>query len=141
MHLIHSIASTNLLCTLSCSDFDKINGGIGSNLSILIQWGATFLASLAVGFLKNWLLTIVLIVAMPLVVVPSSIFNKVNECMSLLVGLGCNCSDSCLVSYMGLWYKYRFAHFSYTAPTVGRMSSALGSSLCRNLVHEFSPPL
>jgi len=72
------IAPTHLLCTFPYSDFDKIHDGIGSNLSILIQWIATFLAALAVGFYRNWLMTIALLVAMPLVVVPSSIFNKVN---------------------------------------------------------------
>ena len=97
--------STN--SSVSCSDFNKIHDGIGSNLSILIQWGATFLAALAVGFYRNWLMTIALLVAMPLVVVPSSIFNKVIKCVTSVVSVGCQCSDSCSISI------YSFACFSY----------------------------
>lgn len=80
MHIQNDIIAS----TFSYSDFEKIHDGIGSNLAILIQWIATFAAALAVGLYRNWMMTLTLLAAMPLVVVPSAIFNRVRSEKSTL---------------------------------------------------------
>jgi len=74
MHILSDIMTD----VFSYSDFEKIHDGIGSNLAILIQWIATFVAAIAVGLYRNWMMTLALLAAMPLVVVPSAIFNRVR---------------------------------------------------------------
>ena len=74
MHILSDIMTD----IFSHSDFEKIHDGIGSNLAILIQWIATFVAAIAVGLYRNWMMTLALLAAMPLVVVPSAIFNRVR---------------------------------------------------------------
>ena len=59
-------------------DFDRLHNAIGSNLSILIQWVATFFAGLAVAFYSNWEITLVLVTIMPFIIAPSAVFNWVS---------------------------------------------------------------
>ena len=67
------------LSSLSISDVDKIHGGIGDKLTILVQWVTTFFAGFVIGFIRGWELTLVLIAVTPFMVLGAAVFSKVRR--------------------------------------------------------------
>ena len=61
------------------SDIDKIHSGIGDKFAILVQWVATFFAGFAIGFSRDWRLTLFLIAVTPLLAIAAAGFSKVSK--------------------------------------------------------------
>ena len=58
---------------------DKVHKGIGDNLSIMIQWIATFIAALAVGLYRQWQLALFLCAIVPFMAIAAAIFARVSN--------------------------------------------------------------
>ena len=71
---------TNFMFTcFMCSDMAKIQEGMGDQLSISIQWLTTFLAGFVIGFVREWRLTLLLLVITPLVAITVIISSSVRS--------------------------------------------------------------
>ena len=60
------------------SDVDKIHDGIGDKVSLFIQWVSTFFGGFVVAFIRDWRLTLLLIVFAPLLMVGGYMMTKVS---------------------------------------------------------------
>ena len=69
-------------CSFSpCSDIEKIHDGIGDKVALFIQWISTFFGGFIIGFIKDWRLTLVLIVFTPFLVLCGAAFSVVRVCI------------------------------------------------------------
>ena len=66
-----------MMLRFSCRDIEKVHNGVGTNLSILIQYLSTFVAGILGAFYLNWEMTLILLVTTPFIVAPSAVFNQV----------------------------------------------------------------
>ena len=64
--------------TTHCSDINKISAGIGDKLAILIQWVATFVAGFAIGFARDWRMTLFLLAFTPLLAISGAVFGTLT---------------------------------------------------------------
>ncbi|NP_001029122.1 egg permeability glycoprotein [Strongylocentrotus purpuratus] len=58
------------LNTRLADDIDKIRNGIGDKLGIMLQYTATFVAGITIGFVKSWKLTLVILAVSLILIVP-----------------------------------------------------------------------
>ncbi|XP_063964755.1 ATP-dependent translocase ABCB1-like [Lytechinus pictus] len=58
------------LNTRLADDIDKIRNGIGDKLGIMLQYTATFVAGITIGFVKSWKLTLVILAVSAILIVP-----------------------------------------------------------------------
>ena len=65
------------------SDIDKIHDGIGDKIALLIQWIATFFGGFIVGFVREWRLTLLLLVFAPFLALGGAIMAKVRTVLVL----------------------------------------------------------
>ena len=59
------------------SDIEKIHDGIGDKVALFIQWIATFFGGYAVGFSKDWRLTLILLGFTPFLAICGAAFSVV----------------------------------------------------------------
>ena len=71
------------ICLLSSptlhSDINKIHAGIGDKLAIFLQWITTFFAGFAIGFVRDWRLTLLLLGFTPFMAIAGAVLGKVGE--------------------------------------------------------------
>ena len=65
------------MCVCVFSDINKIHEGIGDKFAILIQWIATFFAGFAIGFARDWRMTLFLLGVTPFLAIVAGVFSKV----------------------------------------------------------------
>ena len=61
-----------------CSDIEKVHDAIGDRFSLLIQWTATFIIGFVVAFVRDWHLSLFLLIFIPLLVTVYGAANKVH---------------------------------------------------------------
>ena len=59
------------------SDVNKIHEGIGDKFAILVQWVATFFVAFAIGFARDWRMTLFLLGVTPFLAIVAGVFSKV----------------------------------------------------------------
>lgn len=57
---------------IDCSDLERVREGIGSKLSMVIQYVGTFVSGLSVGLFASWRLTLAVVAVGPLLVSASA---------------------------------------------------------------------
>ena len=72
---VYSFVLPYLPCCFS--DTDKILDGIGEKFSFLIQWIATFFVGFIVAFVRDWHLTLFMLVIAPIIAIVAGILSKV----------------------------------------------------------------
>lgn len=98
--------SLSLSLCVCCSDIELIRDGIGSRLSILIQWVATFVSGFIIGFTQEWRLTLMLLGVVPFIAISVAVFSFVGfYCLCLFVLCGCIycacvCASVCVHVYV-----------------------------------------
>ena len=60
------------------SDMDKIHDGIGDKVGLFIQWVSTFFGGFIIGFIKDWRLTLLLLIFAPLLAISGGFMIKVR---------------------------------------------------------------
>ena len=66
---------------LASSDIDKIHTGIGDKVALFIQWIAVFVGGFAVGFVRDWRLTLLLLGFTPFLAISGAIMVTVCVCV------------------------------------------------------------
>jgi ABC-type multidrug transport system fused ATPase/permease subunit len=59
-------------------DIEKVHGGVGTNLGLLVQYVSTFASGIVAAFYLNWQMTLILLGTTPFLVAPSGVFNQVS---------------------------------------------------------------
>ncbi|VCX36562.1 unnamed protein product, partial [Gulo gulo] len=59
------------------NDINKISDGIGEKIALLFQNISTFSIGLAVGLVKGWKLTLVILSTSPLIIASAAIFSRI----------------------------------------------------------------
>ena len=63
----------------TCRDINKIKDGIGDKFGSFIQYFATFLIGVLLGFIRGWKLTLVILAISPLLFISAMLFTKVSR--------------------------------------------------------------
>lgn len=71
-----------MICVFS-SNIDKMNSGIGFDLSTIIQLISSTIAIIVIGFFISWKLTLIMMCLIPFVIVTVQLFSKVFSFESL----------------------------------------------------------
>lgn len=61
------------------SDVNKIRDGLGDKFGSFVQFISTFIASIIIGFVRGWKLTLVILSLSPLMFISAVIFTKVRK--------------------------------------------------------------
>jgi len=72
------------LHTLYNSDVQKIHDGIGDKVALLLQWLATFVGGFVIGFVRDWRLTLLLMVFAPFLALGGFVMSKVSYYNTLI---------------------------------------------------------
>lgn len=73
-----TLAALSVVFAYLYSDIDKIHGGIGDKVALLLQWLATFLGGFIVGFVREWRLTLLLLVFTPFLAIGGFLMSRVG---------------------------------------------------------------
>lgn len=60
------------------SDLERVREGIGDKLSICLQFISTFIAGFAIGFIKSWRLTLVMMSLTPILAICAAFLSRVG---------------------------------------------------------------
>jgi len=75
---MHAQIICTWVCLIFSSDVDKIHDGIGDKVSLFIQWVATFVGGFIVAFIRDWRLTLLLVLFAPLLIIGGALMTKVR---------------------------------------------------------------
>ncbi|CAM2704626.1 unnamed protein product [Rotaria socialis] len=70
------------LSTRLADDVNKVHDGIGDKVGSALQFFASFIVGLILGFVKGWKLTLVLLSVSPILVVSAAIFTRITATMT-----------------------------------------------------------
>ena len=66
------------MCIIIFSDIQRITEGMGVKLALFIQWMTTFVAGFAIGFAREWRLTLLLLAVTPFIIFTVAISYTVS---------------------------------------------------------------
>ena len=65
------------------SDIEKIQAGIGEKIALFLQYFSTFITGFIIAFIRNWKLTLVVAVILPLLATLAGATGKVSNTLTI----------------------------------------------------------
>ena len=88
--------------SLSCSDIEKIQSGIGDKVAVFLSYFSTFVTGYIVAFTRSWKMALVVMTMLPLIATVGAITSRVRRsslCTSLARTIvHCTCPTDYLMS-------------------------------------------